>query len=122
MRAVSTKASLLRHLRLIGITATLAAGGLILAGSAASQSVTPQSVDPMQHFIDCAGVLISAPDVHAANCLPSNVPPDGIASLTSGPPDDDDCIPFDVIDDSASACDDIPVDDVPDNVLENDAD
>lgn len=77
MPAVSSKARFFGHARLIGAIATIAAGGMvILAGSATSQSVTPQSVDPLQHFIDCAGVLISAPDVHAANCLPSNIPPE----------------------------------------------
>ena len=61
----------------IGTIATIVAGGLLLlAPGASSQSVTPQSVDPLQHFIDCAGVLITAPDVHAANCLPSNIGPE----------------------------------------------
>jgi hypothetical protein len=76
MHAVSTKAGFKRRLPLVGALATIAAGGLlILAGAANSQSVTPQSVDPVQHFIDCAGVLITAPEVHAANCMPSNNPP-----------------------------------------------
>lgn len=68
----------------IGTIATIVAGGLLLlAPGASSQSVTPQSVDPLQHFIDCAGVLITAPDVHAANCLPSNIGPE-MKSLGSG--------------------------------------
>lgn len=76
MPAVSTKHRLARRLR-IGTVATLAAGALLLlAPSASSQTVTPQSVDPLQHFIDCAGVLITAPDIHAANCLPSNIGPE----------------------------------------------
>ncbi len=83
MPAVSTK------LR-IGTIATIVAGGLLLlAPGASSQSVTPQSVDPLQHFIDCAGVLITAPDIHAANCLPSVIGPE-MNSLASSP-DDDDC-------------------------------
>ena len=70
MSAVSTR------LR-IGTIATVVVGGLLLlAPGASSQSVTPQSVDPWQHFIDCAGVLITAPDVHAANCLPNNIGPE----------------------------------------------
>lgn len=82
MSAVSTK------LR-IGTIATIVAGGLLLlAPGASSQSVTPQSVDPLQHFIDCAGVLISAPDVHAANCLPSNIGPESksLSGTGSGDP------------------------------------
>lgn len=89
MPAVSTKARFFGHARLIGAIATIAAGGMvILAGSATSQSVTPQGVDPLQHFIDCAGVLISAPDVHAANCLPNNIPPEmkSLASPTEDKP------------------------------------
>ena len=78
----------LTHQLRIGTIATIVAGGLLLlATSASSQSVTPQSVDPWQHFIDCAGVLITAPDVHAANCLPSNIPPE-TKSLASSPGDD----------------------------------
>lgn len=89
MPAVSTKHRLARRLR-IGTIATLAAGALLLlAPSASSQTVTPQSVDPLQHFIDCAGVLITAPDIHAANCLPSNIAPEtkslGSSSESSDP-------------------------------------
>ncbi len=87
MSAVSTKPSLTRSLR-IGTIATIVAGGLLLlAPAASSQSVTPQSVDPWQHFIDCAGVLITAPDVHAANCLPSNA---GLETKSLGASGDDD--------------------------------
>lgn len=76
MPAVSTNDRLARRIR-IGTIAALAAGGLLLlAPSASSQTVTPQSVDPLQHFIDCAGVLITAPDIHAANCLPNNIGPE----------------------------------------------
>lgn len=92
--AVSSKPGLARRLRPLGLAATLAAGGLLLlVGAATSQPVTsdpvvPQAVDPIQHFIDCAGVLISDPEVHAAYCLPSTVPPDMInTSVTkSGTP------------------------------------
>lgn len=67
------------------ILALFAAGGLlILSGSASSQTITPQSVDPWQHFIDCAGVLISAPDIHAQYCLPSNNPPETKSLAPSG--------------------------------------
>jgi len=84
MPPVSTKHHLARRIRL-GTIATLAAGGLLLlAPSASSQTVTPQSVDPLQHFIDCAGVLITAPDIHAANCLPSNVAPETRALGAAG--------------------------------------
>lgn len=92
MTAFSTGTGLAKYLRMIGTVAGVTAGSLlILAGAASSQTVTPQSVDPMQHFIDCAGVLISAPDVHAANCLPSNIGPE-TNSLASSPGDDDDCV------------------------------
>lgn len=98
MSAVSTK------LR-IGTIATIVAGGLLLlAPGASSQSVTPQSVDPMQHFIDCAGVLITAPDVHAANCLPNNIPPE-TKSMASSIGDPDPCrFEDDAIDTSDSDC------------------
>jgi hypothetical protein len=89
MPAVS--AHLARRIRL-GTIATLAAGGLLLlAPSASSQTVTPQSVDPVQHFIDCAGVLITAPDIHAANCLPSNVAPETKALGAAGSGNYDPC-------------------------------
>lgn len=96
MSAVSTKHRLVHRLR-IGTIGTLVAGGLLLlAPSASSQTVTPQSVDPLQHFIDCAGVLITAPDIHAANCLPSNVPPETTALGAGG--DDDDSVHCPVLD------------------------
>ena len=82
MPPVSTQ---LTHRIRTGTTAPRAAGGLLLlASSANSQTVTPQSVDPVQHFIDCAGVLITAPDIHAANCLPSNVAPETKALGAAG--------------------------------------
>ncbi|MBL8593426.1 MAG: hypothetical protein ABS35_31745 [Kaistia sp. SCN 65-12] len=81
--------TLTRRIRIGAIAALAASGLLLLAPSASSQTVTPQSVDPLQHFIDCAGVLITAPDIHAANCLPSNVAPEtkalGAAGSGGGP-------------------------------------
>jgi hypothetical protein len=100
MPAVSPKP----RLRLVAAASFILGGAMILATSASSQSVTPQSVDPMQHFIDCAGVLISAPDVHAANCLPNNIPPE-MKSLGGATEDkplsdcvDDDVWAFDAVD------------------------
>lgn len=91
MPQVSTRLRFARSLR-IGTIATIVAGGLlVLAPAASSQSVTPQSVDPWQHFIDCAGVLITAPDVHAANCLPSNVGPESRSLGASSDGDDTKC-------------------------------
>jgi hypothetical protein len=115
MRVVS-KADFIKHLRSIGVVATLVAGGLVLAGTAVSQTVTPQSVDPLQHFLDCAGVLLTAPDIHAANCLPSNVAPDALVVGNQSGGDDTECLRDDVQDDtdSYSGC----YDDVSDNVLE----
>lgn len=121
MHAVSTKAGFKRHLRLIGVLTTIAAGGLlVLAGAANSQSVTPQSVDPVQHFIDCFGVMISAPEVHAANCMPSNIPPE-MDSLASDDDGGNDCITLKRIQDADSEDDVSPChdDDNADNVLDN---
>lgn len=105
MPAVSAKHRLVRRIR-IGTIGTLVAGGLLLlAPSASSQTVTPQSVDPLQHFIDCAGVLITAPDIHAANCLPSNVPPETTALGAGGDDDSVDCpVVLDGVQDSVSSC------------------
>jgi|GEM_PF-2798328 len=116
MPAVSTKHRLARRIRL-GTIATLVAGGLLLlAPSASSQTVTPQSVDPLQHFIDCAGVLITAPDIHAAYCLPSNVAPDSYAlgGGSGNPVPPKGCVQADVVLDGTSDCstgDDGPIDD-----------
>ena len=120
MTAFSTSTGLAKYLRMIGTVAGVTAGSLlILAGAASSQTVTPQSVDPMQHFIDCAGVLISAPDVHAANCLPSNIGPEtnSLAS-TPGGGDDHHCFEDDVIPDGVQVLADSdcePRDDTSDN-------
>lgn len=115
MSAVSTKHRLARRIRL-GTIATLAAGGLLLlAPSASSQTVTPQSEDPLQHFIDCAGVLITAPDIHAAYCLPSNVAPEryALGGGSGNPVPATGCIQADVVLDGDSECssdDDLPID------------
>ncbi|WP_423066712.1 hypothetical protein [Devosia sp. CN2-171] len=102
MKAVSTKAGRKTTVRPTHIFAALAAASLlILSGSASSQTITPQSVDPWQHFIDCAGVLISAPDIHAQYCLPSNNPPETKSLMPTG--DGGDCMT--VVDDTADAFD-----------------
>ena len=54
------------------LAAIVGLGMLALSGPATSQTVTPQSVDPVQHFLDCFGVLVSDPDVHAAQCGPGH--------------------------------------------------
>lgn len=116
MNAVSTTAGFKRRMRLVGALATIAAGGLlILSGAANSQSVTPQSVDPVQHFIDCAGVLITAPEVHAANCMPSNIPPKTTSLMSNE--DGSNCAPSQDADseDDVSSCH-RDSDNVPDNV------
>jgi len=103
MDAASTKAGQKILQRLVRMFAATAAGGLlILSGSASSQTITPQSVDPVQHFIDCAGVLISAPEIHAKYCMPSNNPPEtkSIASTGDG---GNHCM--DVVDDTNDAYD-----------------
>ena len=61
-----------------GAGALAVAMSLALGGSAAnSQTVTPQSVDPVQHFFDCLGVLITDGEAHAAYCSPGQPGPDG---------------------------------------------
>lgn len=118
MPAVSTKHRLASRIR-IGTIATLAAGGLLLlVPSASSQTVTPQSVDPLQHFIDCAGVLITAPDIHAANCLPSNVAPETRSIGPSGSGSDDPCRIIRVEPTQDSADDDCFKDDAIDDNLD----
>ncbi len=120
MSAVSSKHQLAHRIRL-GTIATLAAGGLLLlAPTASSQTVTPQSVDPLQHFIDCAGVLITAPDVHAANCLPSNVAPEtrALGGGSINTPPEVRCVQADAVLDGSSDCstdDDGPILDGDDN-------
>jgi hypothetical protein len=53
------------------VAGILALGTLALSGSASSQTITPQNVNPGQHFLDCLGVLFNSP-VHAANCDPGH--------------------------------------------------
>ena len=87
MHPVSTSSRRSRRMHVFAVPAVLAgAAVLILAGTAISQTVTPQSEDPVQHFIDCAGVLITAPDIHAAYCLPSKVPPELAAPTSASSP------------------------------------
>lgn len=50
---------------------TLLAAGLTVASSSSSQAVF--NAVQAQHFIDCAGWLLSDPEMHAANCSPSRV-------------------------------------------------
>ncbi|HVY50608.1 MAG TPA: hypothetical protein VHA07_03520 [Devosia sp.] len=65
-----------RAARVAKILATGAAaigmGLLALSGPASSQTVTPGSTDQVQHFLDCFGVMISDPQVHAAECSPGH--------------------------------------------------
>lgn len=34
------------------------------------------------HFIDCAGLMLTAPSIHAENCLPNHIP-DSLSSLAT---------------------------------------
>jgi hypothetical protein len=54
------------------IAAVVAMGLFALSGSASSQSITPNSVNPVQHFLDCFGAMISNPAAHAADCSPGH--------------------------------------------------
>jgi len=70
-------AAALRSRKLLAGIGTAAA--LAVSPAVQAQEVTPQSADPLQHYIDCAKVLFSAPDIHAQFCQPSKNP----ASLNS---------------------------------------
>lgn len=52
--------------------AVLALGLFALSGPAASQSITPQNVNPGQHFLDCFGAMIHDSTAHAADCDPGH--------------------------------------------------
>ena len=131
MHPVSTSSRRSRRMHVFAVPAVLAgAAVLILAGTAISQTVTPQSEDPVQHFIDCAGVLITAPDIHAAYCLPSNVPPELAApSSASSTGHSSDCMVEDVVadgyldDGKGDDCDPYPdnVDDTSDDFPDDQA-
>lgn len=54
------------------IVATMTAGMLAIAAVVGGTTAT-RAFD--QHFIDCLGWLLTDPDTHAANCLPSRVVP-----------------------------------------------
>ncbi|MBK8084187.1 MAG: hypothetical protein IPK28_10325 [Devosia sp.] len=85
---------------------------MVVGGTALSQPVTPQSVDPLQHFLDCAGVLISDPDVHAAYCAPNTIPPELGSLASSGGGGSPECVADDVFDDT----DDCGPDDIRDDL------
>ncbi|MDP1731337.1 MAG: hypothetical protein Q8L54_09210 [Devosia sp.] len=61
---------------------------LMLSISAPAFAVTENVQRETAHFIECLGWLISDPDRHAEECLPSNVPPvnSSLSSPVSGPP------------------------------------
>jgi len=54
------------------IAAVMGLGLLALGGPASSASITPNSVSPIQHYLDCLGALITDPAAHAANCAPGH--------------------------------------------------
>jgi hypothetical protein len=84
-----------RILCALGLGVSAAAFGF---SGAYAETVTPPQVSQAQHFLDCFGVMITDPAVHAAECSPSQVPPstDQLAPTSSGP----NCVP--VLDDSDS--------------------
>jgi hypothetical protein len=92
-----------------GIAAVVALGLFAWSGPASSQNVTPpsgstpvtpQSVNGVQHFLDCFGVLITDSAAHAANCDPGH---DVFVSGSTGSTSVDRC----KSDDSdGSSCDD----------------
>ena len=52
----------------------------------AQASVTPQNVDPVAHYFDCWGVLITDSDAHHKYCSPSRVMPSNetLATTSNG--------------------------------------
>lgn len=73
-----------KRIGLVGLAAAAVTAGVIgFGGAATSQTVTPDSVDHVQHFLDCLGVLITDPDIHAAYCTPSRVSPELLDQLGS---------------------------------------
>jgi len=57
------------------IIAALAAVGLLLAAAAvarASTTITPESVNHLQHLIDCASALVADPAAHEQYCAPGH--------------------------------------------------
>jgi hypothetical protein len=53
----------------------LLAAGFTMATATSSQAGL-FNAEQRQHVIDCVGWLLSDPEMHAANCLPSRVAPD----------------------------------------------
>jgi hypothetical protein len=47
-------------------------GLFALSGPASSEGITPNTVSPVQHFLDCFGALITDPVAHAASCVPGH--------------------------------------------------
>ena len=77
MTSALPKISASKYLGALGLLATAAgAVGIIALGSVGgTQAVTPSSVSQLQHYLDCFGVMITDPDVHAAECSPSKGAP-----------------------------------------------
>lgn len=68
-----------RRRRGIAITATSLTLAMVTAQPA-------QAIDRVGegfgHFIDCAGLMLTAPSAHADNCLPNHIP-DSLSSLAT---------------------------------------
>ena len=96
MKVIWSRTSFLGGLRTAGLAATVVAAGFLgLSGAASSQSVTPEDVDHVQHFLDCFGVMITDPAAHAAFCQPGRAKPDEDPVTTSR-----DCVPVPAYDDA----------------------
>lgn len=69
----------IRRRRGIAITATSLTLAMVTAQPA-------QAIDRVgegfSHFIDCAGLMLTAPSTHAENCLPNHIP-DSLSSLAT---------------------------------------
>ena len=94
-------------------TMWIRAGVVVLAAASALVGTTAatRAFDP-QHIIECFGWMLTDPEMHAANCLPSNVPPvlgpiSGGGTSDDGPPSEDEICDFDkdTGDDGDISCD-----------------
>lgn len=56
------------------IAAGIVTGLLALAATGGAYAFTPNVVAEVDHFIECFGWMLTDPETHAAECMPSNAP------------------------------------------------
>jgi hypothetical protein len=64
------------------LVAAIFAAGLVAGGTVAARAF---DIAQIGHFVTCFGLMLTAPDEHSSQCLPSNVPPE-FGSLAGGAP------------------------------------